>query len=108
MTTMISEVDVSPQLALQALLEKDLTAFTEFAFGVVRPGVPLKRNWHLDALTYKLSQLAKGYIRRLIITLPFAKIRCLLLIPAASYPGEHPALVASARAPLSIGSLSER
>ena len=37
MTTMIPGVDVSPQLALQALLAKDLTAFTEFAFGVVRP-----------------------------------------------------------------------
>ena len=31
-------VDVSPQLVLQALLEKDLMAFTEFAFSVVRPG----------------------------------------------------------------------
>jgi hypothetical protein len=55
MTTMITGVDVSPQLALQALLAKDLTAFTEFAFGVVRPGVLLKPNWHLDAVTYKLS-----------------------------------------------------
>ena len=68
--TMTTGVDVSPQLALQALLAKDLTAFTEFAFGVVRPGVPLKWNWHLDALTCKLSQLAKGYIRRLLITQP--------------------------------------
>ena len=67
---MITEADLNPELALQALLAKDLTAFTEFAFGVVRPGVPLKPNWHLDAVTYKLSQVAKGNIRRLIITLP--------------------------------------
>ena len=53
---MITEADLNPQLALQALLERDLTAFTEFAFSVVRPGIPLKRNWHLDAVTYKLAQ----------------------------------------------------
>ena len=68
MTTMIKAADVSPQLVLQALFAKDLTAFTEFAFGVVRPGVPFKPNWHLDAVTYKLYQVAKGFIRRLIIT----------------------------------------
>ena len=47
MTTLTTGVDVSPQLALQALLANDLTAFTEFAFGVVRPGVLFKPNWSL-------------------------------------------------------------
>ena len=99
MTTMITGVDVSPQLALQALLAKDLTAFTEFAFGVVRPGVPLKRNWHLDAVTYKLSQVAKGYIRRLIITLPPRSLKSLcasVALPAwflAHYPWERVVVV---------------
>ena len=99
MTTTITGVDVSPQLALQALLAKDLTAFTEFAFGVVRPGVPLKRNWHLDALTYKLSQLAKGYIRRLIITLPPRSLKSLcasVALPAwflGHYPWERVVVV---------------
>jgi len=71
---MITEADLNNELALQALLEKDLMAFTEFAFGVVRPGVPLKRNWHLDAVSDKLYQLAKGYIRRLITAPAFAQI----------------------------------
>ena len=99
MTTMITGVDVSPQLALQALLAKDLTAFTEFAFGVVRPGVPLKRNWHLDAVTYKLSQVAKGYIRRLIITLPPRSLKSLcasVALPAwflGHYPWERVVVV---------------
>ena len=31
--------EISPDLVLQALLAEDLTAFTEFAFGVVRPGI---------------------------------------------------------------------
>jgi predicted phage terminase large subunit-like protein len=85
-------VDVSPQLALQALLAKDLTAFTEFAFGVVRPGVLLKPNWHLDAVTYKLSQVAKGYSRRLIITLPPRSLKsiCASVALPAWFLGHYP------------------
>lgn len=99
MTTMITGVDVNPQLALQALLAKDLTAFTEFAFGVVRPGVALRRNWHLEAVTYKLNQLAKGYIRRLIITLPPRSLKSLctsVALPAwflGHYPWERVVVV---------------
>jgi predicted phage terminase large subunit-like protein len=97
--TTITEADVNPQLALQALLAKDISAFTEFAFAVVRPGVPLKRNWHLDAVTYKLSQLAKGYIRRLIITLPPRSLKSLcasVALPAwflGHYPWERVVVV---------------
>ena len=99
MATSMTAVDVSPQLALQALLAKDLTAFTEFGFGVVRPRVRLKRNWHLDAVTYKLSQLAKGYIRRLIITLPPRSLKSLcasVALPAwflGHYPWERVVVV---------------
>jgi predicted phage terminase large subunit-like protein len=93
------ELDASPQLALQALLAKDLMAFTEFAFGVVRPGVQLKRSWHLDALTYKLSQVAKGHIRRLLVTLPPRSLKSLcasVALPAwflAHYPWERVVVV---------------
>ena len=55
-----TDADISPDVALQALLADDLMAFTEFAFGVVRPGILFKPNWHLEAVTYKLSQVAKG------------------------------------------------
>ena len=51
--------DPSPDLVLQALLAHDLMAFTEFAFGVVRPGILFKPNWHLEVVTYKLSQVAE-------------------------------------------------
>ena len=74
-------------------------AFTEFAFSVVRPGVLLKRNWHLDAVTYKLAQVAKGYIRRLIITLPPRSLKSLcasVALPAwflGHYPWERVVVV---------------
>jgi predicted phage terminase large subunit-like protein len=89
---MIIEADLNPKLALQALLAKDLTAFTEFAFRVVRPGVPLKRNWHLEAVTYKLSQVAKGHVRRLIITLPPRSLKslCASVALPAWFLGHNP------------------
>src|SRR5438477_2953608 len=62
--------DYPPQVVFQVLLANNLTSFTEFAFGVVRPGVVFKPNWRFEAVTEKLSQVARGDIRRLIITLP--------------------------------------
>jgi hypothetical protein len=43
MTAAIS-ANPSPDIVLQALLAHDLMAFTEFAFGVVRPGIQFKPN----------------------------------------------------------------
>lgn len=62
--------DPPPHLVFQALLAQNLMAFTAFAFGVVRPGIPFNPNWHLEAVIEKLSQVASGKTRRLIITLP--------------------------------------
>src|SRR3990170_1734580 len=96
---MRTEADLNPELALQALIEMDLMAFTEFAFSVVRPGVLLKRNWHVDAVTYKLAQVAKCYIRRLIITLPPRSLKSLcasVALPAwflGHYPWERVVVV---------------
>jgi hypothetical protein len=70
-------LDIGPDIALQALLAHDLMAFTEFAFSVVRPGIQFKPNWHLEAVTHKLAQVAKGEVRRLIITLPPRSLKSL-------------------------------
>jgi predicted phage terminase large subunit-like protein len=64
-------------VVLQALLAQNLTSFTEFAFGVIRPGVEFRSNWHLEAVTWKLSQVASGECRRLIITLPPRNLKSL-------------------------------
>ena len=78
---------------------QNLMAFTEFAFGVVRPGVLFKPNWHLEAITDKLSQVASGEVRRLIITLPPRTLKSLcasVALPAwflGHYPGERVVVV---------------
>jgi len=91
--------EYSPQVVLQALLANNLTSFTEFAFGVVRPGVLFKPNWHFEAVTEKLSQVARGEVRRLIITLPPRTLKSLcasVALPAwflGRYPSERVVVV---------------
>jgi predicted phage terminase large subunit-like protein len=65
------------RVVFQALLAQNFNAFSEFAFSVVRPGIPFKPNWHLEAMAEKLSQVASGKIRRLIITLPPRSLKSL-------------------------------
>jgi hypothetical protein len=69
--------ECSPDQVLRALLAHNLTSFTEFAFGVVRPNVPFEPNWHVEAVTEKLSRVASGEIRRLIITMPPRSLKSL-------------------------------
>lgn len=59
MTTLFHAADeYPPGLVLRATLALDFMAFTEFAFGVVRPNTLFKPNWHLEALAHKLSHTA--------------------------------------------------
>ena len=76
--------DYPPQVVLQALLANNLTSFTEFAFGVVRPDILFKPNWHFEAVTEKLSQVARGDVRRLIITLAAANIEIAVRIGSSA------------------------
>jgi len=64
-------------VVFQALLAQNLNAFSEFAFSVVRPWLVFKPNWHLEAMAERLSQVASGKIRRLIITLPPRNLKSL-------------------------------
>ena len=89
--TAATGADISSNV-LQALLAHDLMGFTEFAFGVVRPGILFKPNWHLEAVTHKLSQVTKGEVRRLIITLPPRNLKslCASVALPAWFLGHHP------------------
>ena len=55
---------------LQAILRTDLMAFVAKAFSTVSPYQPFVPNWHLEAICYRLSQVARGEICRLVITVP--------------------------------------
>src|SRR5512132_2343977 len=84
--------DYPLQVVLQILLENNLKSFSEFAFGVVRPGFTFKPNWYFEAVTNKLSQVASGEVRRLIITLPPRTLKslCASVALPAWFLGRHP------------------
>jgi predicted phage terminase large subunit-like protein len=91
--------DYPPGIVFQALIAHDFNAFCEFAFTKVRPGIPFKGNWHLEAMAEKLTQVARGDIRRLIINLPPRNLKSLyasVALPAwflGHYPWERVVVV---------------
>jgi predicted phage terminase large subunit-like protein len=93
MTTQLSAADeYPPALVLRAALAQDFMSFTEYAFGVVRPNTLFKPNWHHEALAHKLTQVASGEVRRLIVTLPPRNLKSLFASVAlpAWFLGHHP------------------
>ncbi len=65
-----SPEDASPQQVLEAFLATDFRAFVDYVFGLLRPGEAFKPNWHIDAMAHKVSQVASGEVKRLIVTVP--------------------------------------
>jgi predicted phage terminase large subunit-like protein len=93
MTTLLHAADeYPPGLVVRAALALDFMAFTEFAFGVVRPNTLFKPNWHLEALAHRLSQVASGEVRRLIVTMPPRNLKSLFASVAlpAWFLGHNP------------------
>jgi predicted phage terminase large subunit-like protein len=64
----VSRTDESA--VLEALLRTDLRYFVWKCFQTVLPGRRYDRNWHIDAMIYKLLQVRDGEITRLLINLP--------------------------------------
>ena len=93
MTTLLPGADeYPPAVVLRAALRLDFMSFTRHAFGVVRPNARFKPNWHLEALAHKLSQVAAGEVRRLIVTMPPRNLKSLFASVAlpAWFLGHNP------------------
>jgi hypothetical protein len=65
-----SAENASPEQIFRAILATDFRAFVDYVFGLVRPGIPFKPSWHIDAMAHKASQVASGEVKRLIIAVP--------------------------------------
>ncbi len=70
--------DASPQHVLQAILAKDFRFFVYYVFGLLRPGILFKPNWHIHAMAHKVSQVASGEVKRLIITVPPRNLKSII------------------------------
>jgi hypothetical protein len=82
----------SQQAVLRAALATDFRSFVQYVFGVLRPGIEFRPNWHIDAMAYKLSQVATGEVKRLIITVPPRNLKsiCASVALPAWFLGHHP------------------
>jgi predicted phage terminase large subunit-like protein len=87
-----SSEDASPERIFRAILATDFRAFVEYVFGLLRPGIAFKPNWHIDAMAYKTSQVASGKIKRLIIAVPPRHLKSIIASVAlpAWYLGHNP------------------
>jgi predicted phage terminase large subunit-like protein len=84
--------DASPEQVLRAILATDFRAFVDYVFGLLRPGTPFRPNWHIDAMAHKVSQVASGEVKRLIITMPPRNLKSIVASVAlpAWYLGHNP------------------
>jgi hypothetical protein len=88
----LSPENASPQQIYRAILATDFRAFVDYVFGLLRPGIPFKPNWHIDAMAHKVSQVASGEVKRLIITVPPRNLKSIIASVAlpAWYLGHNP------------------
>jgi len=88
----LSPENAEPQHVLEAVLATDFRAFIDYVFGLLRPGITFKPNWHIDAMAHKVSQVASGQVRRLIITVPPRNLKSIIASVAlpAWYLGHNP------------------
>ena len=54
----------------RALYRQHLPSFVEKTFRTLEPGKAYHHNWHIDHICWRLSQVANGKIKRLIINVP--------------------------------------
>ena len=87
-----SPENASPARIFQAILATDFRAFVDYVFGLLRPGIPFKPNWHIDAMAHKAAQVASGEVKRLIITVPPRHLKSIIASVAlpAWYLGHNP------------------
>ena len=60
----------SRQDLIDAISRVDLYSFVQRIFPIVSAGSPFLPNWHVEAITYALTRVMRGEIKRLIITVP--------------------------------------
>ena len=84
--------DVSEERVLRAILATDFSAFVDYTFRLLRPGMLFKPNWHIEAMAHALSRVAGGQTKRLIITVPPRNLKsiCASVALPAWFLGHNP------------------
>lgn len=67
---MTQSLNVSKARLIEALCRNDFRAFLEKVFATLSPGQAYVATWHIEAIAWRLEQVRRGKIRRLIINMP--------------------------------------
>jgi predicted phage terminase large subunit-like protein len=83
-----------PAAFLKAMQRHDFLSFLDRAWPHISGGELIDRNWHIDALAYRLDQVRSGKSRRLLVNLPprNAKSKIVSIIWIAWMLGRDPTL----------------
>jgi hypothetical protein len=68
----------------EALLRNDFRGFIDKAFTTLCPGQGFVRSWHIEAIAYRLEQIRRGKIKRLIINMPPRSLKS--IAPSVAFP----------------------
>ncbi|RYG20177.1 MAG: hypothetical protein EON96_01535 [Caulobacteraceae bacterium] len=66
----MNRLSLSPGDVLIAGARQDFGIFLELTFGLLNPGVDLRKGWYVGAMVQSLTEVATGSCRRLQITVP--------------------------------------
>jgi predicted phage terminase large subunit-like protein len=69
---------------VDAICRTDFASFARMSFHSLRPGIPFRPNWSIDALTYHLEQVRLGKIKRLIINMPPRSLKS--MVSSVAFP----------------------
>src|SRR3974377_292058 len=85
---------VSDKAVLRAAIRQDFGAFLVKVFQTLHPGSEYMHNWHVDAMTYALTQVHRGATRRLVINVPPRHLKsvCVSIAFVAWALGYNPSL----------------
>ncbi len=67
------------KVELQAILRHDFMSFTQKVFQTLTPGQRFVPGYYLDAIAYRLEQVRRGEIKRLIINLPPRSLKSVMV-----------------------------
>jgi predicted phage terminase large subunit-like protein len=72
-------MNANDQDFLNAALRNDFLAFLHRSVLTLNPGARFLTNWHLEAIAYRLDQVRRGEITRLIINLPPRSLKSVMV-----------------------------
>ena len=63
---------------VEAICRRDFTSFVHRCFRALAPNIPYRHNWNIDAIAFRLEQIHRGEINRLMINMPPRSLKSII------------------------------